>query len=212
MRSQIKSNVFLILNNTKIFNLIHKLKHIAKNFIIMGTATFLFYSPSMAATTNLFTLYRTNYFPEKTYSYQLEYDEQSCRITAKHPISVFFISTSTGAKLKGFSGYNKEYFQAQSINSPNAQSLTFSFKAIRELESILKQRLQIQLQLTKTENSCRIQTNFLTNGQILVSDLKKIDVEFVLKNQPPFGLQPANINWLKLFSSKTSKCLTGMCS
>lgn len=164
-----------------------------------------------AETATLFTLYRTNYYPEKTYAYTLDYDAQSCRITSRQPISVYFISTASGAKLNGFSGYNREYFEAQGLTTAHAQNINFNFKAIRELESILNQSLQLRVTLNKSGNSCRVKTDFLANGRVLSSDLKKIDVEFNLKNRPPFGLQPESINWLKLLSHSNSRCLIGTC-
>jgi hypothetical protein len=172
----------------------------------------IFISTSVfAESINLFTLYRTNYYPEKTYSYNLEYDKKNCRITSSNPISVYFISTSNGAAISGFSGKNKEYFSAKNINSPNAQNLTFSFKAINELESIMRKKLDLSVQLVQMGNSCSVKTNFLSGNSVAITDLKRINVEFNLKDMPPFGMQPSSINWLKLIGRNRQSCLIGNC-
>jgi hypothetical protein len=97
------------------------------------------------------------------------------------------------------------------LRTSNAQTINFNFKAIRELESVLNQSLQFRVTLNKAGNSCRVKTDFLANNRVISSDLKKIDVEFNLKNRPPFGQQPESINWLKLLSQSSSKCLVGRC-
>jgi hypothetical protein len=62
------------------------LKYILKWSLILLSS--IVTSTSFAATTNLFTLYRTNYYPEKTYAYTLDYEAESCRITS-HQANLF---------------------------------------------------------------------------------------------------------------------------
>lgn len=174
----------------------------------------LFISPSLsyAKTARLFSIYRTNYYTEKTLAYDLDYDDETCRITDSQPIRTYFISSSSGAKLNSsLSAQNKNYFNARSINSSDAQTLNFKFKAINELESLLGRNLNIQVELIKTSKGCSAKTNFLSSGNVFVSDLRTIDVEFILKNMAGLGEHPQGISWVKLKGKTQQKCLFGKC-
>lgn len=170
----------------------------------------LFTTLSQAKSMRLFSLHRANYYPEKTMVYDLEYDESTCRITNRQPVSVYFVSTNAGSKLSGFSAQNRDYFNARELKSPNGSTVSFTFKAVNELESKLRSEIVFQVQLTKTETQCLAQTTVLKNGNTYVQNLKKISVHFNLRNIPGLGNQPSGIDWVSL-SGQPSRCLFGSC-
>ncbi len=169
-----------------------------------------FTQTSFAATARLFSLYRTNYYPEKTMVYDLEYDQSTCRVTERQPVSVYFVATNSGGKLSGFSPQNRDYFNAREISSPSASTLNFTFKAVNELESKVQSQLTFQVSLQMKNSKCEIKTNFLKNGSNFVQALRKVDVNFNLTQMPGLGEQPSGINWVK-FIGQQSKCLMGKC-
>ncbi len=183
-----------------------------KSYFFVLTLVLIFSVQNAQATTvRLFSLYRTNYYPEKTMVYDLEYDAADCRITDRQPISVYFVSTNSGTRLDGFSAQNRDYFNAREMTSPTAQALNFTFKAVNELEANLGSDLKFSISLVKNKSSCAVQTNFLKAGKVAVQGLRKINVNFNLKNILGLGEQPSSINWLKLIG-QSSKCLVGSCS
>jgi hypothetical protein len=167
---------------------------------------------SFAKSARLFSIYRTNYYTDRTLAYDLDYDDKNCRITDTQPIRTYFVSSSSGAKLNGsLSAQNKNYFNARSINSPNAQTLNFKFKAINELEALLGRNLSIQVELMNTSKGCSPKINFLSSGSVFLNDLRTIDVEFILKNIAGLGEHPQGISWVKLKGKAQQKCLYGKC-
>lgn len=181
-----------------------------KIFNVFVFTLLIFTQNSYAATSRLFSLYRTNYYPEKTMVYDLEYDQNTCRVTERQPISVYFVSTNSGGKLSGFSPQNRDYFNAREITSADANTLNFTFKAVNEIEAKLQSQLNFQVTLQQKNNRCEIKTNFLKNNSVFVQSLRKIDVNFNLTEMPGLGEQPSGINWVK-FSGAQSKCLLGQC-
>lgn len=165
-----------------------------------------------AKTARLFSIYRTNYYSDRSIAYDLQYDSETCRITDPQPIRTYFISSSSGAKLSNsLSGYNRDYFSARSLSSINAQTLSFKFKAINELEALLGSSLKIQVELIKNGANCTANTIFLSSGKLFFRELQHIDVEFVLQNFMGLGEHPQGISWVRLRNPKQKKCLFGKC-
>ncbi len=167
--------------------------------------------PAVAGQQKLFQLYRTNYYTEKTMEFSANIDDKSCSFQGKSPISVYFVSTQTGTRLKEFSSRNRKYFGAQYL-SRSAQFLQFTFRSLTEAGATVGKSYSLAVELEKTGGRCESLVSFLDgDAKALLAPLQRMEVEFHLKKYPLIsGLHPAGVNWVRLKGSE-QRCVIGRC-
>lgn len=191
------------------------MKHFLLIFYIT-LSSFAIISISQASdnvTVRLFSLFRTNYHPEKTMLYNLSYDKKACRITSSYPVDISFIDTLSGKTIAPPSKMNRDYLAPRNVSSPNPQTVNFDFIVVNEVEKINNKDYLFQVQLLQTKSGCKPTTHILSYGKPIITNLKKMDTKFNLVEYPIFGLQPSKnnaINWLRVHGDQTL-CLVGKC-
>lgn len=158
----------------------------------------------------LFSLFRTNYYTEKTMVYDLVVDN-NCKSAQKIPLKVYFINTQSGQSLKDFSKQNQDYFYPRNVQWSKSDTLTFGFKALDEVGRKMNRTLRIQVTMAVSGGRCQSQVSLLSSQQSLFTPLKGFEVEFRLKDYGALGKHPEDILWASVFGSGKVTCLTGPC-
>ncbi len=172
--------------------------------------TVVFSAHFASAKSRLFSLYRTNYYTEKTMVYDLKHD-QDCNIPSTSAFDVYFVQTKNGQRLSDFSKQNRDYFFPTQIVKESASTLRFKFKALDEMGQKMNKSLALRVSIVKTGQKCRTQLDLVSGQSLVFSNLIRFEVEFILKEYLAFGKQPSGLSWVAVFSPKNQVCLLGSC-
>ena len=142
--------------------------------------------------------------------YDLQYDSSSCKLSGSEPIQVYFVDTQSGKPVSGFSNQNRRYFWPRYLEK-TARGVSFTFQGLQEVSKKRNENLFINVGVEPTSQGCQVVSEFVSQEKnLLTAQFYRVEMEFVLEEKPFLGLQPADINWLKIMGTR-NLCLWGKC-
>jgi hypothetical protein len=175
---------------------------------------FLVLTSAYANNQEVLSIHRTNYYPEKTYTFEGQLDSR-CRWDQKAPLIPYFrVVNSRGAvSREALSGRNRALFSPK-IKSRSSREVEFTLEVFANdlFQESFPREVVFKASSFETAKGCETSLSAYIDGRPSFRGLKRIEAKLSLNTWGFLRGHPNGLTWLKFIEEdQQSTCLLGNC-